>query len=189
MLHTFHRHSDYVMALAVAGSPAQPLLASAGLRAELLLWDVASTMLVSQPVRSLPCRAAATPAHDHALSTVACSCRGGFYTADVYQRHAYGSQLPLPGDQAWDRSRDLMQLSAKHGLSSVPCCARMHVCFTHQCIWPSAWRELAEKIVCCMGHSAFHVLTISSPACESLQLLQRLPACRSLQSSRCLLRG
>ncbi|KAK9802773.1 hypothetical protein WJX73_001306 [Symbiochloris irregularis] len=45
---TFSRHKDYVMSLAVAGSPTSPLLASAGLGAEVYLWDVAAASSSNQ---------------------------------------------------------------------------------------------------------------------------------------------
>ena len=52
---TLCRHSDYVMAMAVAGPSSAPMLASAGLRAEVFLWDVvASKRLAQQVGRLLP---------------------------------------------------------------------------------------------------------------------------------------
>ena len=51
-----YRHSDYVMAMAVAGPPTRPLLASAGLRAEVFLWDIAAVSNGSSQVFSLLCQ-------------------------------------------------------------------------------------------------------------------------------------
>lgn len=54
MLASLNRHSDYVMALAVAGPTSAPVLASAGLRAEVFLWDVVASMKIYQQVPLTP---------------------------------------------------------------------------------------------------------------------------------------